>query len=338
MYYRQCVMIVLNYCRKVDQCKSFYHIFGVLLLLSFVSAYNTFVLLLCGKERNLERISEMNKKSSVVLHICIIFVLSFILTGCYEPVTYPEIVTSSSSSLPSRTLTLIRPPLSSPRPSTFLVPGQYRIVGTSVQRLPILSFELGQGPDVTFILATIHGNEPGGTPLVRQLGKYLQQQPHLMQGRRVVILAVANPDGMAHRSRVNANGVDINRNFPSANRINNKQSGANPLSEPEARVIKQLIDQHSPDRVISVHQPLACIDYDGPATTLAVRMAQYCDLPVKKLGARPGSLGSYAGVDMGIPIITFEMRENDSKLSSNILWERYGKALVAAVLYPERDK
>jgi protein MpaA len=157
-----------------------------------------------------------------------------------------------------------------------------------------------------------------------------------MEGRRVVLLAVANPDGMAHRSRVNANGVDLNRNFPSTNRVNDRQSGATPLSEPEARVIKQLIDQYSPDRIISLHQPLACIDYDGPGTTLAVRMAQYCSLPMKKLGARPGSLGSYAGVDLGIPIITLEMRQNDSGFDSSILWQRYGKALVSAIIYPER--
>jgi protein MpaA len=141
---------------------------------------------------------------------------------------------------------------------------------------------------------------------------------------------------MAHRSRFNANGVDLNRNFPSANRVNERRTGATSLSEPEARVIKQLIEQYSPDRIISLHQPLACIDYDGPGTTLAVRMAQYCTLSVKKLGARPGSLGSYAGVDLGIPIITFEMRQNDSGLDSNTLWQRYGKALVAAIVYPER--
>ncbi len=258
----------------------------------------------------------------------------FALAGCYQPVVYPELVTSSL--VPLGTLPSAPPPPSVPKLSTFLVPGQYRIVGTSVQRLPILSFMLGQGPEVTFILAAIHGNEPAGTTLVRRLGKYLQQQSHLMEGRRVVLLAVANPDGFAHRSRFNANGVDLNRNFPSANRVNERQSGATPLSEPEARVLKQLIEQYSPDRIISLHQPLACIDYDGPGTTLAVRMAQYCNLPVKKLGARPGSLGSYAGVDLGIPIITFEMRQNDSGLDSNALWQRYGKALVAAIVYPER--
>ena len=258
----------------------------------------------------------------------------FALAGCYQSVVYPELVTSSL--VPLGTLPSAPPPPSVPKLSTFLVPGQYRIVGTSVQRLPILSFMLGQGPEVTFILAAIHGNEPAGTTLVRRLGKYLQQQSHLMEGRRVVLLAVANPDGFAHKSRFNANGVDLNRNFPSANRANERQSGATPLSEPEARVVKQLIEQYSPDRIISLHQPLACIDYDGPGTTLAVRMAQYCNLPVKKLGARPGSLGSYTGVDLGIPIITFEMRQNDSGLDSNTLWQRYGKALVAVIVYPER--
>ena len=264
----------------------------------------------------------MNQKRSVILNVCTLSAV-LALAGCYEPTAYPEFVTTPSSS---------------PYSPTPAVPGQYRIVGTSVQRLPILSFVLGQGPDVTFILATIHGNESAGTPLVRRLGKYLQQQPHLMKERSVVLLAVANPDGMAHNSRFNANGVDLNRNFPASNRVNDKRSGAIVLSEPEARLVKQLIEQYSPDRIISIHQPLACIDYDGPGTTLAGRMAQYCSLPVKKLGPKPGSLGSYAGVDLQIPVITFELRQNDSKLDSDTLWRRYGKALIAAIVYPDSIK
>ncbi|MBN1805823.1 MAG: DUF2817 domain-containing protein [Sedimentisphaerales bacterium] len=307
----------------------------------------------------------MNKKNSVVLHICIVSVVC-ILTGCYEHVPYPQVVTSSSvpsltlysqspssissetrySELPSLSLrsgtlpsvpSSITPEMSSfPASSSLLLPGQYRIAGRSVQRMPILSYVFGQGPDVTFIMAGIHGNEPAGIPLVRKLTKYLQNRPEIMQGRKLVLLAVANPDGVAHRSRFNANGVDLNRNFPSANRVNERTTGASALSEPEARVIKQLIDQHSPDRIVSIHQPLACIDYDGPAVDIAARMTFYCDLPVKKLGARPGSLGSYAGVDLKIPIITFEMKEGDSNLDVETLWRRYGRALVAAIVYPDR--
>ncbi|MGD8500628.1 MAG: DUF2817 domain-containing protein [Phycisphaerales bacterium] len=256
----------------------------------------------------------MDKKWPVILTVCALFAV-LALAGCVEPVSYPEIVGEQP---------------------TVVFPARYRIVGTSVQRRPILCLVLGQGPDVTFIMATIHGNEPAGTPLVRRLSRHLRQHPEMLSGRTVVLLSVANPDGMARDSRHNAHGVDLNRNFEAANRINSKESGLTALSEPEARVIRQLILQYNPDRIVTIHQPLACIDYDGPAQMLANHMGQYCSLPVKKLGARPGSLGSYAGVTLGIPIITFEMLRADSQLNSETLWQKYGRALIAAIVYPDR--
>ncbi|UCG49135.1 MAG: DUF2817 domain-containing protein [Phycisphaerales bacterium] len=260
----------------------------------------------------------MNKKWSIILTVCALFTV-LVFAGCYEPTSYPEI---------------IKPPL----PPAIALPPQHRIAGTSVQRRPIMALVLGQGPDVTFILASIHGNERAGTPLVRQLAEYLKQHPYLLTGRKVVLLPVANPDGMAHNGRFNVHGVDLNRNFAAANRLNNRQSGHTALSEPEARAIDQLIRQYTPDRIVSIHQPWACIDYDGPGTALAVRMAQYCDLPIKKVGALPGSLGSYAGLTLGIPIITFEMLQSDSALTPERLWQRYGTALIAAIVYPDTVK
>jgi protein MpaA len=184
-------------------------------------------------------------------------------------------------------------------------------------------------------MATIHGNEAVGTPLVRRLGAHLREHPDLLEGRTAVLLAVANPDGMARSIRYNARGVDLNRNFEAANRVTDEHSGKTALSEPESRIIRELIERYKPDRIVSIHQPLACIDYDGPAEALANHIAQYCNLPVKKVGAKPGSLGSYAGVTLGIPIITFEMLPADSKLDAQTLWDRYGKALIAAVVFPD---
>lgn len=199
----------------------------------------------------------------------------------------------------------------------------------------MLYLGLGEGPDVIFILATIHGNEPAGTPLVRRLIRHLQQNQELLTGRTVVLLPVANPDGLAYGTRFNVHNVDLNRNFIAANRRGDVQGGPEALSEPEARAIYQLIQQYSPDRIVSIHQPLNCIDYDGPGAQLASHMAQYCDLPVKKLGARPGSLGSYAGVTLGTPIITFEMLAEDSDLDTESLWRKYGRALLAAITFPQ---
>ena len=258
----------------------------------------------------------MNKRWSEISALCILFSV-FAFAGCIESVQYPQIVGEVQSSV---------------------FPAQYRIVGKSVQQRPIMCLVLGDGPDVTLIMATIHGNEAAGTPLVRNLSWYLRQHPEMLTGRKVVIMAVANPDGMANDSRYNAKGIDLNRNFEAKNRVNSKQTGLTALSEPESRAIKQVIQQNKPDRIVSIHQPLNCIDYDGPARMLAERMGQYCVLPVKKLGARPGSLGSYAGVTLGIPIITFEMLPADSQLNSQALWRKYGRALLAAIVYPNQPE
>lgn len=258
----------------------------------------------------------MRRTCSAALIVCAL-VAFIILPGCYRPVQFPVIVNAPPESM-------ITPPAA-----------QYKIVGKSVQGRPMMSLVLGRGTDVTFIMATIHGNEQAGTPLVRRLSTYLRQNPKILNGRKVVLLRIANPDGMAHNTRFNAHGVDLNRNFEAANRLNSRQTGLTGLSEPESRAIRQMVLQYRPDRIVSIHLPLSCIDYDGPAKGLAESMGQYCDLPVKKIGARPGSLGSYAGVTLGIPIVTFEMTKADSQLNSEALWRKYGKALLAAITYPD---
>lgn len=260
----------------------------------------------------------ISKKYSITLKVCVIFPI-LVFAGCYQPTEYPKIVTT----LPTPVV---------PAPT---IPTQYRIAGTSVQGRPIMYTTLGQGPDVTFILAAIHGNESAGTGLVQRLAKHLKQNQHLLERRAVVLLPVANPDGVAYNTRNNASKVNLNRNFPTANRINNSEFGYMALSEPETRVIYELIRQYNPDRIVNIHQPLGCVDYDGPGYALASRMAQYCNLPVKKIGARPGSLGSYAGLTLGVPIVTFEMTQDDSFLGSETLWQKYGDALLASITYPE---
>jgi len=263
--------------------------------------------------------SAISKNRSIIIKVCVLFPI-VVFAGCYQPTEYPQIV--------------ITPPAPAvPAPA---IPTQYRIAGTSVQGRPIMYTALGQGRDVTLILAAIHGDESAGTALVQRLAGYFKQSPHLLEGRTVVLLPVANPDGAAYNTRNNANKVNLNRNFATANRINNAEFGRTALSEPEAIAIYQLIWQYNPDRMVSIHQPLGCIDYDGPGYALASRMAQYCNLPVKKIGAKPGSLGSYAGLTLGIPIITLELSQSDSGLGSETLWQRYGKALIGAVVYPER--
>lgn len=208
------------------------------------------------------------------------------------------------------------------------------ILGYSVQQRPIELLTLGNGDEVILIIATIHGNEDAGTPLVYRLIDVLKQRPQLLAGRTVLIMPVANPDGMALRTRANATGIDLNRNFPAPNRVNNHTNGQEGLTEPESQILHELIVSRKPMRILTLHQPLICLDYDGPGEAIARQMGMYCNLPVKKLGARPGSLGSFSGIELKTPIITMELKRSDSLLSADELWAEYGPATLAFVTYP----
>jgi protein MpaA len=207
-------------------------------------------------------------------------------------------------------------------------------IGESVQKRPLELLRLGSGPNIALVVATIHGREPAGTALLHEFAHYLRQHPPVLEGHTVALVAVANPDGYAMRRRTNAHGVDLNRNFPARNRQDTARYGMGDDMEPESAALLEVIGRLQPDRIISIHQPKACLDYDGPAEKIAESMASRCDLPIKKIGSRPGSLGSYAGLDLGIPVVTMELRRGDEKLTSHDIWSRYGNALIAGALYP----
>jgi murein peptide amidase A len=212
---------------------------------------------------------------------------------------------------------------------------QSAMIGRSVEGRHIEAVRIGSGPRKVLLIATIHGSEPAGTPLLRELQRRIHLMPAAFRETELMMIPIANPDGLARGTRGNARGVDLNRNLPAQNRVNRARWGNADTPEPESKALADLLHDFGPERIVSIHQPLACIDYDGPAAALARHMAEYTDLPVEQIGSRPGSLGSYAGVDLGIPIITLELRRYDHHLTDRTLWDEYGRALIAAVTFPE---
>lgn len=212
---------------------------------------------------------------------------------------------------------------------------QVETVGRSVDGRPIELRVHGEADaaETVLILASIHGSEPAGTPLVERFEAWLAANPTEWAGLRIAIVPIANPDGYARGERFNTNGVDLNRNFPTGNRTDRKTHGDSPLSEPEAQALLRVVRSYNPTRVASLHQPLDCIDYDGPGLALAEAMSTAIDgrLPVKKLGGRPGSLGSYVGIVLGRPIITLELPRHAEDRPTDELWRDYGPALIAFV-------
>jgi protein MpaA len=208
-----------------------------------------------------------------------------------------------------------------------------RRFGVSVEGRPLLLETRGRGPEAVLLLAAIHGNESAGTPLLQEFLDRVDAGLDAGWTARITahVVLVANPDGFARNRRANANGVDLNRNFPSGNFQARSRHGREPLSEAESRALFDLLIELRPARVLSIHQPLACVDHDGPGAGLAGAMARAMGLPRRRLGSRPGSLGSFCGHTLGTPIVTLELPAGAEELPRDALWALYGPAVVGFV-------
>jgi len=260
--------------------------------------------------------------------------IAVLITGGTLAVAAVFITTAMRSVIiPVRAAAQNVPQLPPPDPAVVEDVAGYSVLGRPVPRLCI-----GAGPAV-LVMASIHGNESAGTSLVEQLGKFLlESSDEVCSDRSIVLMPVVNPDGVENQTRGNANGVDLNRNFPAENRENSRRYGMTALSEPEALAIYQTIEQYQPVRIITLHEPLDCVDYDGPGLAIASAMADVSPLSVKKLGTRPGSMGAFTGESRKIPTITLELPRNAKRQSAAELWELYGRAMKVAVTFPLRPE
>ena len=98
-----------------------------------------------------------------------------------------------------------------------------------------------------------------------------------------------NPDGYARRSRTNAHGVDLNRDFLAA-------------TQRETRIARKLILRLQPDVTIWFHQPQAVVRAWGPSRATARRYARLAGVPYRALAWPPGSASRWQN---GIGQISF---------------------------------
>jgi protein MpaA len=189
-------------------------------------------------------------------------------------------------------------------------------IGRSVDGRPIEALLAGTGPSRVLLIGGIHGDEPEGLPVIERLTDEIISDRTLTRSATILIVRNLNPDGTADRSRTNKNGVDLNRNFPASNwdataRQKRFHPGSQPGSEPETQVLVELMNEFQPERILVMHatQGKPMVNYDGPARELAEAMSQLNGYVTSDtIGyPTPGSLGSYAGVDKQIPIITLEL-------------------------------
>lgn len=214
------------------------------------------------------------------------------------------------------------------------------VAAQSVQQRPILLRDYPArgntlAPRRVLLIGGIHGDELSSVSIVFQ---WMQKQ--LGRGRALDfhwrVVPCLNPDGLLKQAstRVNARGVDLNRNFDTPDwkadahaywqkrtrKDPRRNPGPLPESEPETRWLASEIAAFKPAAVIQVHAPYGLLDFDGPRTP--PRKIGFLDL--RQLGTYPGSLGNYAGLKLNLPTITLELpkaRALPSATQTAALWE-----------------
>jgi protein MpaA len=236
----------------------------------------------------------------------------------------------------------------------------YSVLGKPI---PVAQFGDPKATNTTLVISMVHGDENTPLYLVLKLAHYLvQNEERLRQNSiRVVVAPMVNPDGFFRktRTRTNAHKVDVNRNLPTRDwqelalkmwktkfSSNARRfPGHSPASEPETLFQMDLLQETKPQKVLAMHAPLNFMDYDGPSHLSLARFpkdyVQEClklrtKLKATSGGFFPGSLGNYAGQEMGIPTLTLELPSAQARKSEEY-WRQFEQGIRTMIEFQVPD-
>lgn len=180
----------------------------------------------------------------------------------------------------------------------------------------------------------VHGDEPEGVRLAEELLAWLKKE-EASKSEKIhpwLLIPCINPDGYSQNQRTNANGVDLNRNFPcrdwsSETKAPRYYPGPSPGSEKEVQALVKLIEDEKPQLIVHFHSWEPCVVYTGlpgkkAAETLATGTGYECREDIGY--PTPGSLGQYGWIEHQIPVICIEEQEH---IDLNLVWPHFKTGL-----------
>jgi len=191
-------------------------------------------------------------------------------------------------------------PASPPAQSGSAVGAAPVTIGRSVDGRAIRALRVGSARARVklLVVGSVHGNERAGEAVVEHLSGVRPPR-----GTAVWLIEQANPDGAAAGTRQNANGVDLNRNFPYRWRPQDGvyESGSGPASEPETQALQRFVERERPRITLWYHQALRMVIKSTGDPVLERRYSRASGLPRRRLPAYHGTATSWQNTTFRTP-------------------------------------
>ena len=184
--------------------------------------------------------------------------------------------------------------------------------GRSRGGLPIHAHSFGHFGKRILILGGVHGDEGEGVIAgLELLERWRQNFSHRLC---VDLVPIFNIDGVIAKTRGNGHGIDLNRNLPTRDwspHVATPRYHPGPYagSEPENLALINYLAAMPPDFILSLHSWKPLLNVNGAAHAFAQVISSLTGYHLEEdIGyPTPGCLGTYSGLERGIPTLTYEI-------------------------------
>lgn len=245
-------------------------------------------------------------------------------------------------------------PTSTVNPSTAtekpVVANEWKVVGKTTEGRKMHSAHLGVSGSRTLVIAGLNGEDRVAVRWLEQLADVVASRPEFTSQMEFVFFRAGNPDGLVRKTKNNARGVPLNRNFPSRGyrQAVGVPSFAVPASEVETRVILDTLYSFRPRRVIHLTSTT------GPSQTLYNRMGKSLALELERSSnfkpvqldpeQSPGSLEDFADGTLEALVLSIKLNAGSdwqqtwNKVQPQILSAVVGRSITSGDVEPKTEK